>query len=130
MTGARKGAILPKSRRVRASIGRNRESMQSIRVKTGFGIATAVLVALVGVSCATLGEDEAARGAPQIEGLGRSTFPVTAREEEAKALFDRALLPAYALEHGDAARAFRAAAALDPSCEMCAWGVAWALGPN
>ncbi len=104
--------------------------MRSIRIRTGFGIATVVLAALVAVSCATLGEDEAARGAPQIEGLGRSTFPVTARDEEAKALFHRGLLLAYAFEHQEAARAFRAAAARDPSCAMCAWGVAWALGPN
>jgi hypothetical protein len=40
------------------------------------------------------------------------------------------LLLAYAFEHQEAARAFRAAAARDPSCAICAWGAAWALGPN
>src|SRR5512134_1429339 len=104
--------------------------MPSIDMKTGLGIAAAAMAALLAASCATLGEDESARGAPQIDGLGTSTFPVTAREEEAKALFHRGMLLAYAFEHEEAARAFRAAAALDPSCAMCAWGVAWALGPN
>jgi tetratricopeptide (TPR) repeat protein len=104
--------------------------MQSISMKTGLGIAAAAVAALLAASCATLGEEDAARGAPQIDGLGRSTFPVTARDEETKALFHSGLLLAYAFEHQEAARAFRAAAARDASCAMCAWGVAWALGPN
>jgi tetratricopeptide (TPR) repeat protein len=36
----------------------------------------------------------------------------------------------YAFNHGEAIRAFRQAAALDPDCAMCSWGVAFALGPN
>jgi tetratricopeptide (TPR) repeat protein len=90
----------------------------------------ATLIAVLATSCSTLGEGEGARGAPQIDGLGRSEFVVTARDAEAKALFHRGLLLAYAFEHQEAARAFRAAVARDPSCAICAWGVAWALGPN
>jgi tetratricopeptide (TPR) repeat protein len=104
--------------------------MQALSVKSGLGIAAAAVAALFAVSCATLGEDEAARGAPLIDGLGHSEFPVTARDAETKALFHRGLLLTYAFEHQEAARAFRAAAARDPGCAMCAWGVAWALGPN
>lgn len=103
--------------------------MQSISLKTASAVAAAAIAALLAVSCAMLGQDEA-RDAPQIDGLGRSTFPVTARDAETRALFHRGLLLAYAFEHEEAARAFRAAAARDPSCAMCAWGVAWALGPN
>ena len=63
-------------------------------------------------------------------GLGTSTFKVTARDEQARAWFAQGLLLTYAFEHGEAARVFRAALARDPSCAMCAWGVAYALGPN
>jgi hypothetical protein len=31
---------------------------------------------------------------------------------------------------GGAERSFRYAAALDPDCAMCWWGVAYVLGPN
>jgi hypothetical protein len=37
---------------------------------------------------------------------------------------------AYAFNHGEAVRAFRAAQKADPTCAMCYWGEAWALGPN
>jgi hypothetical protein len=36
----------------------------------------------------------------------------------------------WAFEHKESVRAFRKAQALDPECGMCAWGEAWALGPN
>ena len=36
----------------------------------------------------------------------------------------------YGFNHAEAARAFRAAQQLDPSCAMCYWGEALALGPN
>lgn len=103
--------------------------MRPISLPTRVAAMVAVCAALA-ASCSTLGEDDAARGAPQIDGLGRSEFAVTALDAETKALFHRGLLLAYAFEHREAARAFRAAAARDPDCAMCAWGVAWALGPN
>ena len=33
------------------------------------------------------------------------------------------------LKEIEAVRAFKAALALDPTCALCAWGVAWQLGP-
>ena len=36
----------------------------------------------------------------------------------------------YAFNHAEAIRAFRQATAIDASCAMCYWGVAFALGPN
>jgi len=75
-------------------------------------------------------EREAARGAPTIAGIGTSTFIVTARDDEARRLFQQGLQLDYAFEHAEAARAFRAAFARDGTCAMCAWGVAHALGPN
>jgi hypothetical protein len=75
-------------------------------------------------------EREAVRGAPTIVGLGTSTFEVTANDPEARRLFHQGLQLNYAFEQAEAARAFRAAYARDRSCAICAWGVAYALGPN
>ncbi len=64
-----------------------------------------------------------------IEGLGNHHFSVTATPR-AQALFDQGLRLAYAFNHPEAERSFRAAAALDPRCAMCWWGAALVLGPN
>ena len=64
-----------------------------------------------------------------IEGLGSHHMAVTATPE-AQRLFDQGLRLAYAFNHPEAERSFRAAAALDPSCAMCWWGTALVLGPN
>ena len=42
----------------------------------------------------------------------------------------RGVLQAYAFNEVEAVRMFKAALAQDPRCAMCAWGVAWQLGPN
>ena len=62
--------------------------------------------------------------------LGTLTDPVTTRAPEAQRYFDQGLRLAYAFNHGEAARAFRQAQAIDPTCAMCYWGEAFALGPN
>src|SRR3569832_2725087 len=40
------------------------------------------------------------------------------------------MLQAYAFNEKAAVRTFKAALAKDAGCAMCAWGVAWQLGPN
>ena len=99
-----------------------------------FGATTALSVLL---SCATEpfgsiseAERDAGRGAPTITDTGTSTFAVTAADPDARRLFHQGMQLVYAFEHSEAARAFRAAFARDASCAMCAWGVAYALGPN
>jgi tetratricopeptide (TPR) repeat protein len=62
--------------------------------------------------------------------LGSLTFPVTTADPEAQRWFDQGLRFAFAFNHAEAARAFKAAQAADPTCAMCYWGEAWALGPN
>ena len=64
-----------------------------------------------------------------IDGLGNHHMAVTATPE-AQRLFDQGLRLAYAFNHPEAERSFRAAAGLDPSCAMCWWGTALVLGPN
>ena len=82
------------------------------------------------VACASLEDVPAAESITPMPGLGGSTFTVTARDAQARAWFSQGLQLAYAFEHEEAARVFRAALARDPSCAMCAWGVAYVLGPN
>ena len=64
-----------------------------------------------------------------IEGLGNHHMAVTATPE-AQRYFDQGLRLAYAFNHPEAERSFRAGAALDPGCAMCWWGTALVLGPN
>lgn len=95
------------------------------RSLSGAAAAAALLVA-----CASIDDTPPARSIEPMPGLGASTFKVTARDEQARAWFAQGLLLSYAFEHAEAARVFRAALARDPGCAMCAWGVAYALGPN
>src|SRR5262249_37945422 len=57
---------------------------------------------------------------PLYENLGQLSW-AAARPSgaEARAYFDQGYRLAWAFNHGEAARAFRAAQALDPSCVMC-----------
>jgi hypothetical protein len=52
------------------------------------------------------------------------------RSPIARKYFDQGLRLVYAFNHDEAIRAFQAAQKLDPSCAMCFWGEALALGPN
>jgi tetratricopeptide (TPR) repeat protein len=73
----------------------------------------------------------AAAPAPRLlDDLGTLTFPVSTRSPEAQRWFDQGLRLAFAFNHAEARRAFRAAQAADPTCAMCYWGEAYVLGPN
>jgi tetratricopeptide (TPR) repeat protein len=64
------------------------------------------------------------------DNLGTLSHSVTSSSPEAQRYFDQGLRLSYAFNHAEAIRAFRQAAAIDPDCAMCYWGVAFALGPN
>ncbi len=64
------------------------------------------------------------------DNLGSLSEPVTTRSPDAQRYFDQGLRLAYAFNHGEAVRSFRKAQAIDPTCAMCYWGEAYALGPN
>jgi tetratricopeptide (TPR) repeat protein len=64
------------------------------------------------------------------EDLGTLHVPVTTKNPKAQAYFDQGMRLTFAFNHAEAARAFRAAQALDPGCAMCYWGEALVLGPN
>lgn len=67
---------------------------------------------------------------PLYKNLGKLHMPVTTGSPQAQAYFDQGLRLAFAFNHAEAARAFRAAQRLDPACAMCHWGEALVLGPN
>jgi tetratricopeptide (TPR) repeat protein len=68
---------------------------------------------------------------PLFGNLGTLSWDVAdTRNPQAKAYFDQGYRLAWGFNHAEAARAFRAAQALDPQCAMCLWGEAWVLGPH
>jgi tetratricopeptide (TPR) repeat protein len=67
---------------------------------------------------------------PLWDGLGDHRHPITTRSALSQRYFDQGLRFVYAFDHPDAIRSFRLAQRIDPTCAMCAWGEALALGPN
>ena len=68
---------------------------------------------------------------PLFDNLGKLSWPVAdTNNPEARAYFDQGYRLAWAFNHAEAARSFRAAQTLDPKCSMCLWGEAWVLGPH
>jgi tetratricopeptide (TPR) repeat protein len=70
------------------------------------------------------------RRPPLLDTLGRHIWAAGTTNPEAQAYFDQGYRLAWGFNHAEAARAFRAAQDLDPSCAMCLWGEAWVLGPH
>lgn len=65
-----------------------------------------------------------------VDGFGTGGFAIETANPEAQAWFNHGVRLRWAFEHKESSRAFRKARLLDPTCAMCAWGEAWALGPN
>jgi hypothetical protein len=65
-----------------------------------------------------------------VEGFGTGGFAIDTAVPEAQAWFNHGVRLRWAFEHKESVRAFRKARLLDPGCGLCAWGEAWALGPN
>jgi tetratricopeptide (TPR) repeat protein len=68
--------------------------------------------------------------APLYNNLGNLHHEITTASPEAQRYFDQGLTLSYAFNHAESIRSFQQAAALDPDCAMCYWGIAFALGPN
>jgi tetratricopeptide (TPR) repeat protein len=87
------------------------------------------------IMCASPDEAATEPGAPvaemvMVEGFGTGGFRIDTANPEAQAWFDHAVRLRWAFEHTESVRAFQRARLLDPTCAMCAWGEAWAMGPN
>lgn len=66
---------------------------------------------------------------PLYDMLGTQSRTVTTAVPEAQRYFDQALRLTYGFGHNESVKSFREALRRDPACAMCAWGVAWSLGP-
>ena len=69
-------------------------------------------------------------GAPLFEGMGQYEMPITTQDADAQRYFNQGMVLAFAFNHAESIRSFRAAQILDPTCAMCFWGEALATGPN
>ena len=69
-------------------------------------------------------------GAPLFDGMGNHHHAITTADPDAQRYFDQGLVIDFAFNHAESARSFRAAQNLDPTCAICFWGEALALGPN
>jgi tetratricopeptide (TPR) repeat protein len=67
---------------------------------------------------------------PLLGNLGSHHHRISTRSEMAQRYFDEGLILTFGFNHAEAIRSFRDALILDPSCAMCYWGIALALGPN
>lgn len=67
---------------------------------------------------------------PLYDGLGVAAFAIHTYKLGAQHYFDQGLRWMHAFNLEEAEASFRAASRLDPSCAMCAWGTAFALGPH
>lgn len=94
--------------------------------RIALGVAAVALTA----ACASQGTEESRSKTPLYDNLGTYHVPITTSSPEAQKYFDQGFTLSYAFNHAEGIRAFREAARLDPSCAMCHWGIAFALGPN
>jgi tetratricopeptide (TPR) repeat protein len=106
--------------------------------------ALCTAIACAGLACERSTETEtsepsAAANAPAqqaadlpklLENLGDQHHPITTENPLAQRYFDQGLILTFGFNHEAAVDAFEAATRLDPSCAMCFWGIALALGPN
>ena len=99
------------------------------RPRNRSAVSAAAICLLAACAVAPLQPDLAAR-APALAGFGDLSMTVSTRSPEAQRQFTQGVLQAYAFNEAEAVRMFKAALAHDPTCAMCAWGVAWQLGPN
>lgn len=68
--------------------------------------------------------------APRLQDVGKHTFLVTTKSEQAQRFMNQGLNLTYGFNHAEAGRAFAEAARLDPNAAMAYWGQALVLGPN
>ncbi len=67
---------------------------------------------------------------PLFDGMGAYELKVSTQDPVAQRYFNQGLALCHGFNHDEAARAFGAAAVIDPNCAMARWGEAYALGPN
>lgn len=85
------------------------------------------LLALLPVAAASL---SAQTPVPLYDNLGDHQKSIGTKVPDAQKYFDQGLRLTYGFNHAEAIRSYTQGAALDSSCAMCWWGVAYAYGPH
>ena len=67
---------------------------------------------------------------PLYTNLGSHHYAITTRNPQAQRYFDQGIRLSWAFNHAEAIRSFAEGERIDSSCAMCAWGIAFASGPN
>jgi tetratricopeptide (TPR) repeat protein len=67
---------------------------------------------------------------PLYRTLGSHHYAITTRNPQAQRYFDQGLRLTWGFNHPEAIRSFAEGERIDSSCAMCAWGIAFASGPN
>ncbi len=73
---------------------------------------------------------EAVSVTPLYDNLGTLHHAITTQSALAQKYFDQGLRLTYGFNHDEAIKSFKEGIRHDPTCAMCYWGVAYALGPN
>jgi len=71
-----------------------------------------------------------AQGARRFDGLAQAHRAISTSSPEAQAYFDQGMSLMWGFNHDEAARSFARAAAIDPDCAICFWGLSLTVGPN
>ena len=71
-----------------------------------------------------------AKGARLYGGLGSYHRKISTGSSTAQQYFDQGMRFLWAFNHDESTRSFAHALEIDPTCAMCAWGVALTIGPN
>jgi len=105
--------------------------MRTSLTPLGTRLSTIAAATLLLTACAMLPlvPDRNAR-APLLEGFGAVDLPISSSSTAARQWFAQGMAQAYAFNEAEAVRAFKAGLAQDPNCALCAWGVAYQLGPT
>jgi tetratricopeptide (TPR) repeat protein len=101
----------------------------TLRAKALFSASLAAVLTLVLMSAAGAAP-AVVDDAPLFADLGTHRAEITSASAVAQRYFNQGLILSYGFNHAEAVRSFRAAQHADPSCAMCFWGEAYALGPN
>jgi tetratricopeptide (TPR) repeat protein len=95
------------------------------------GAAAAFVLAATAVQAQhTHSNGSATAAVPLYKNLGSHHYAITTRNPRSQRYFDQGLRLTWAFNHPEAIRSFEEGERLDSTCAMCAWGVAFALGPN
>jgi len=82
------------------------------------------------LALALSGPTAAPDSVPLYTDLGNHHHDITTKVPRAQQFFDQGLRLVFGFNHGEAIRAFKEGARLDPDCAMCYWGMALASGPH